>query len=79
VPGHHGVFNRRHGRKQPDVLEGAGHPPGKDLVGPLAQNALAFEADIAAAGLVDAGEHIEHRGFTGTVGADQADDLTVLM
>jgi hypothetical protein len=71
VPGHHGVFNRRHGRKEADVLEGAGHALGKNLVGRFAQNALAFETDIPAAGLVDTGEHIEHRGFAGTVGADE--------
>jgi hypothetical protein len=77
MPGHHGIFNRRHGRKEADVLEGAGHALGKNLVGRFSQNAFAFEAYIPAAGLVDTGEHIEHRGLAGTVGADEAHDLTV--
>jgi hypothetical protein len=54
-------------------------PQEKIWWGRLPRMLLPSNTDIAAAGLVDAGEHIEHRGFTGTVGADEPDDLTVLM
>ena len=45
-------------------------------MGPFAQNAFAIEANITLAGLVNAGEHVEDRGFAGPVGSDQADDFS---
>ena len=70
MPPHHHVFHRGHLPEQANVLEGArntglGHfMHGGGAVG------LAFEHKFARIRLIQAGNHIEKRGFTGTIGAD---------
>src|SRR5688572_4452708 len=72
----HYVLERRQVHEQADVLERAADAGGGDLVRLEAGEAAAVEAEAAAVGLVDAGEHVEQRGLARAVRADEAVDLT---
>ena len=74
----HNVFQHSGGFKQADVLESTGNALFNDLVRFLAADALVVEDHIAAGDLVGTGDHVEHSGFTGTVGANQGADLVFL-
>ena len=69
------VVDDAHLLEQTDVLEGAGHAHPVDLIGLFARRGHSIDQDGAAGGLVNIGQQVEHRGLTGTVGADQAGDL----
>ncbi len=71
------VFQDGHVGEEPDVLEGAGDACGGDLEG-LGREDLAFVADFALGGDVEAGEAVEEGGLAGAVGSDEADDLAAV-
>ena len=60
---------------QADILEGPGDAHFADLVGGFSSGGKSVNHDVAPGGLVDIGQQVEHRGFTGAVGADQTGDL----
>ena len=74
VQADHDVLDEGQLAEELDVLEGAADAGGGDLGGFLADEADAFQLDVAAGGHVDAGEHVHHGAFAGAVGADQAVD-----
>jgi hypothetical protein len=65
----------RHVLEQPDVLKGAGDPPGHDLMGLPAGDILGVEQDRPLLRVIDTGHHVEDRGLAGAVGSYQAADL----
>ena len=75
------VFQHRHARKQADILEGARDarvPGDAKSLHALQQKPAPFvvKGDASDAGPVEAGDAIEDRGLSGTVGADDSGDLT---
>ncbi len=69
------VVDHGHVRKQRHVLEGAADSCIADFVRGPAQDALAFNQDIALAGLIETAETIEQRRFAGAVRSDQTENL----
>ena len=74
----HNVFQHSGGFEQADVLESTGNSLFHDLVRFFTADAFAVKDHIAAGDLICTGDHVEHSGFTGTVGADQGADLVFL-
>ncbi len=72
----HHVLERRHLRKQPNVLEGAADTEFGDAVPLEASDRPAFDPHLTLGGLVHPGHHVEERGLARTVGPDQAQNLT---
>jgi hypothetical protein len=64
--------------EQADVLIGAGDAALRDLVGAQPGDGTAIKNDIALIRAVETGYAVEERGFSGTVRADQADDLAIV-
>jgi len=64
--------------EQPNVLEGAGDAPLRDLVGFEPDQAFPVELHLAGRRFIDAGHQVEGGGFAGAVGADQADQLALV-
>ncbi len=69
------VVDERHFLEQADVLEGSGDAALRDAMGGDALQAASVELEEAAGGREQAGDEVEHRGFPGTVGADEPIDL----
>ena len=69
------VVHHRGGFKQFDVLESAGNAQRSDLVASGLGEFTAFKADAATAGIKDTGNHIQHRGLTCPVRADDGQHL----
>src|SRR5437773_9570139 len=65
-------------RKHADVLEGAGHPLMRDVVRRQPDELPAEQADGSRRWPQDAGNQVEDRGLTGTVRANEADDLALV-
>lgn len=61
-----------------DVLEGARNPLARDLIGHLPRDGFAFQEDISLGGPINARDHIEQRGFSGAIRADDPKDLAAL-
>ena len=64
--------------EQPDVLEGPGDAPLRDLVGFETDQAFAVELHLARCRFIDAGHQVESGGLAGAVRADQADQLALV-
>ena len=77
VRAHQDVLGDREALKQLDVLERPGDSAPHDAAGPDADQALAFEADVAGLRRVEPRDHVEDRRLAGAVRADQTDDLAL--
>ena len=73
--GHLDVFDNGHIREQADILEGAGNAGLHELVNLFAVQRDAVQQDGSLRGDIHAGEQVEHGGFPGAVGADEAHQL----
>ena len=71
---HHIVQSREIG-EQAKVLEGARDAKPYDGLRPLAGQPVLLEADLAAVGLQEAGDGVEHCRLARAVGTDEANDL----
>jgi hypothetical protein len=76
VAADHHVFQRGHFGEQPNVLERAGDAGARHFVYRGGLVGLAGQFEAAAVGRIEAGEHVEERGFASAVGTDQTIDLT---
>ena len=74
----HDVFQHCGRLEQADILESTGNSLFHDLVRFFTADTFAVKDHIAAGDLICTGDHVEHSGFTGTVGADQGADLVFL-
>jgi hypothetical protein len=74
VAAEHEVLGHGLAGGQGDVLEGARDADAGDLVRPHLVEPVLTEPDLALGGLVDAGQHVEHRRLAGAVGADDRVD-----
>ena len=71
----HDVFQRRHFRKQANVLERAGNAGLGHFMNRGRLVGLAGKFKTAAVRRVKPGQHVEKRGLAGAIGSDQAIDL----
>lgn len=55
-----------------DILKGTGDAHFADIRGLFAYQVFSVQADSAFGGKIYAGKHVEHGGFSGSVGADKA-------
>src|SRR6267142_2961765 len=69
------VVENRHRGKQPDILKSARDALSGDLIRFLTRDRASVESDFAFGWLVHAGDEIEDRGFSRSIGANQADQL----
>ena len=76
--GSENVFKNRHGGEEADVLEGSGNAEPGNLVRPLSGDILAQERNGTGGGRIDAGDRIEGRRLSGTVGANQGHDFPLV-
>ena len=74
----HDVFQRSHLAKQTDILKGARDADPGDFMWRGGRITLAGQLERAGIGLIQAGDDIEERGFTGAVGADETVNLATL-
>ena len=73
--GGHDVLEHRRGREKAQVLEGARDAARDYLEGLELRDALAFEDDVAARNVVDAGHEVEYRRLSGSVRPYEAGQL----
>ncbi len=73
----HDVFERRHALEQRHVLEGARDPLLGRLVRLHARACAAPVGDPAVLRMIEAIDHVEHRGLAGAVRADDGADLAL--
>ena len=71
------IVEDTHRAEEADILERAGHAAFRQNVRLEAGGWLSGESDLAIAGLIDAGNHVEDRRFPRSVRADEADQLTL--
>jgi hypothetical protein len=71
----HQVVDHRQVREEPEVLERARHPEPRHGRRRAADQVLAFQADRALLGPVDAVDAVEDRGLAGAVGPDHREHL----
>ncbi len=74
APGHD-VVQRGHALEERDVLEGAGNAGGRRLVGAHLAAGDPLPGHLALLGMIEAIDHIEHRGLAGPVRSDDRPDL----
>src|SRR5262245_10754322 len=75
MPTQHQVVEHGEIAEKRDVLERAGHAARSDLVRGKANDIGAIEDDTTSLRAVDTREHIEYRGFAGTVGTDDREQF----
>ena len=76
--GHLYVVSHRGIGKQPNVLKRAGDTTLRKLIGLQSHHVFPLQCDDTRGGLIDAGEHIEHGGFSGTIGANHGNQFALL-
>ena len=69
------IVQNREFCKQADILKSACNAHFADFMRLPAHNILPIQADSAVGGTIYAGEHIEHRGLSGAVGAEESEDF----
>jgi hypothetical protein len=72
------VVEDGHATEQRDVLEGSGDAELGDLARRQLGHVAALEDDAAGIGMIEAADHVEHRGLAGAVGPDDREDLALL-
>ena len=69
------MIEHAHFGKQADVLESAGKTKPRNQIRLHTGNVLAIQFNPTLCGGIDSGDDIEQRGFSGSVGSDDADNL----
>ena len=72
------VFYNRHITEEANILKGACESPRCDLIGPQPVHGAAVEKDLALIRLVNPCQGVEKCGLSGAVGADDADDPSLI-
>jgi hypothetical protein len=75
VPTDHYIFDRAHVSEQTDILERARDAGTGDFMRSAMRVGFAVEFEASCVRLIQAGDHVEHRGFASTIGPDQPIDL----
>jgi hypothetical protein len=76
VSTNHHIFDCAHVSEQTDILKRARDAGTGDFMRSAMRVGFAVEFEASCVRLIQAGDHVEHRGFASTIGPDQPIDLS---